>query len=117
MPNEYANFPKSMVPVVQWFEDLGYQAQEAGDGTNDSESEIFVMPFPYIILGTEPETMVDDCQRICAKIEDLGIPVEASTLVSTGVSVELAYDAGGNVATILVSGLTDAQLAKGRVFH
>lgn len=93
--------------TVLWFNEMGYQTCDSGDGeTHDFECD---RGEPYVVIR------VHDTEKLISCADDIKSALEARGIVvapygNGHVSVEASYDASDKMGFINVTGICDAAL-------
>lgn len=87
-----------IVKTVEWLQSKGFDTRDSGDGeTHDYECDL---PFPYVHMVTEPETLVSEARRLQAELKSIGIELEPLDEYGEAKAIETSFNPVTNLAII-----------------
>ena len=97
----------AMRGLVDWLNDNGFRTTDSGDGvTNVAAGMEGALPFPHVVIRTEPQYMVREAKRLLSTLEEDHIAVYGVP----GRSIEATFSPVDGVATIMLVGITGADV-------
>lgn len=93
--------------VVRWLVFEGFHTTDSGDGVSKPQ-EARVFDFPHVVLRVRNHNdLIHEARRLRELLEGRALEVGPQGPDGSSIAIEAAWDVGADVATILLSGVSD----------